>query len=246
MKKKLLLLLGLSVLTTSILTACTAQTKPDKTNAEAVVTSEVVSEVVSEIPSEEIESEVASEEKLMGGWEVCPTFNEMLAEDEKEIFDSAVTDEDPVYVLATQVVSGMNRAYLTFDGTSYGVEVVYTDLEGNSKSTSCTKIDLADLKTVNPDKEDTPAVGGWEIQGTGKALMLPGAEIQDSFEQATKDTMLNPIALLGSQLVNGINYTAITLDKDNNLYFTTWYAPFEGDATLTSNEQVDLTAYINN
>lgn len=200
---------------------------------------------------------------IVGGWETPEVAREDLAEDEKEIFDKAFegftgVGYEPVCVLATQVVSGTNYAYLarattvTAEPVSFfSIVKIYKDLNGNVELTSIADINLLDIATK--ENSDENLLGGWTITDTGKPGTLGSAEAQSSFEKAVEELIgqgYNPVQLLGRQVVAGTNYIALARGKvvgsegAPELYIISWYEDLEGNSTITDVRKFDLGYYV--
>ena len=192
---------------------------------------------------------------IVGGWEIAEVAREDLDENEKEIFEKAMEpilgeDYEPVCVLATQLVSGTNYAYLARGTTvtaepvsNFCIIKVYRDLQGH--------VELLDIKT----REDTDdaVLGGWQVKDSGRPGTLGSAEAQASFDKATADLVgvgYNPIQLLARQLVNGNNYIALvrgrafSVDDTPELYIMSWYEDLDGNSTVTEIRKFDLNYYV--
>ena len=201
-------------------------------------------------------------EELFGGWEMVDVSRTDLTDEEAEIFEKvkdAYLDDSyvPVRVLATQLVSGMNYAYLVGEKTAdgqpleYQIVKIYKDLQDNVELQSISAIEITDVKTA--DANDEPVVGGWEIQDTGRPGTLGSSEAQESFDKSTADldgVIYNPIQLLATQLVAGTNYKALALGKvvgnENHpgLYILTWYEDLDGNCQMTDIGRFDLLSYV--
>lgn len=105
------------------------------------------------------ESAAASEAKpegsaSLGGWQIFEDEKEAVPADAKEAFDSAIQgytgmNLEPKALLATQVVSGTNYAFLCLGERvvqnpvkGWYVVVVYKDLQGKAKISSVEDFDL--------------------------------------------------------------------------------------------------------
>lgn len=201
-------------------------------------------------------------EDLLGGWEMVDVSRTDLTDEEAEIFEKvkdAYLDDSyvPVRVLATQLVSGMNYAYLVCEHSDegqpkdYQIVKIYKDLQDNVELQSISDIEITDVKTT--DANDEPVVGGWEIQDTGRPGTLGSSEAQESFDKATADldgVIYNPIQLLATQLVAGTNYKALALGKvvgnedHPGLYILTWYEDLDGNCQMTDIGCFDLLSYV--
>ena len=201
-------------------------------------------------------------EQVVGGWTAYDGTTSSVADEERDIFDQAVATlegvrYEPVRVLATQVVSGTNYAFLARGTstaeptTSWYVVVAYRDLSGNVSCTSVKPIDLADPKTTN---ETTSAnmVGGWEVRDPADSVLEP-KEAADAFNKASEsyaDIALSPVATLGSQVVAGANYLVLCSGTPSGssarmqLYLATVYVNPQREATIADVHGFDLLAYV--
>ena len=202
-------------------------------------------------------------EQVAGGWTANEDATPSVTEEEGRMFDQAVASlegvrYEPVRVLAAQVVSGTNYAFLA-RGTettaeaaaSWYVVVVYRDLSGNVSLTSVKPIDLGDPKTTTEATSSNMA-GGWEVRDPAD-LPLEPREAADAFDKAAgsyADITLSPVVTLGSQVVAGANYLVLctgTPSGDNaraQLYLATVYVNLQREATITDVRGFDLLAYV--
>ena len=254
MKKRFLMIVGAAVLSAALLTGCT------KNNNQPMSEYPSVEDLSPTITSEEVVSEepVEADVPVLGGWEVYADYNQVLSEDELTLFEDGTSDLGsldltPVKVLATQLVSGTNTAYLVYggykdstDSPSYGIAIIYTNLNGDNSMTSLVFIDPTDLQISNPAGD---ALGSWEVVTSGKPGMLPSEEAEASFEDVAVDNaevIQNPVALLYTQVVAGTNYVAVSTGSDGNLYLTKWYRDLQGNASIIENGVVYWDAYAGN
>ena len=202
---KKLLKAGMAALLICSMGACTKKEEPAPETADPV-------------QEETAEPELAGE--AVGAWEVYKdAFGKNLTDDDTAHFEAAMegltgVGYTPVAVLARQVVSGENTAYLALGTTvtetpvtDFYVVVVYNNLQGGSEILSIKKIDLTDIKVT----EEAPAadlLGGWTVQGSGR----PGSLTEES-EAALMTALANftgmqimPVSLLGTQVVSGMNF----------------------------------------
>ncbi len=260
MKNKVIAILGTAVLIGALLVGCNKNTVVTETN-DVQEPSEVYSAVITDDSgredSEPEESEPVSKGMMTGGWAACADNNSKLTDEEQTIFDDALSemqglDYQGLAVIATQVVSGTNRAYLACGGAKgeekgYAIIVVYSDLQGNNIMNSEAIIDPTDLHIKDASGENL--LGGWKGIGTGKAWMLPSETAQESFEKlftTDDDTMRNPIALLDTQVVAGANYLAMSIDKQGNVYLSKWYRDLDGNAQILEDGVLDMDYYTQN
>ena len=200
---------------------------------------------------------------LVGGWEVAEVGRSEFEADEEEMFKKAMEvvlgeTYEPVCVLATQLVSGTNYAFLARGTTvtetpvsNFFVVTIYKDLEGNASLKGISEINLSDIHTRADVDEDI--VGGWEVRDSGKPGSLGSAEAQASFDNASEKLLgvgYNPIQMLATQLVAGTNYkalargTVVAPDERPELYVMTWYEDLEGNSQFTDIQKFDLNYYI--
>ena len=232
----------------SVLAACQSQ------GGSSAQTSEPEAQQTSDAP--------AAEPAVAGGWTVATDeVASQLTPDQQESFAQAMEgytglDLTPVAALGTQVVAGLNTAYLcqgttvtATPETGWYVAVVYQDLEGGSSITSVNEIDISDVKTA--DTFESGLAGGWQlIPNSSDAIVLPegasGAWAKAT--EAYEGELLVPIAVLGSQVVAGTNYLAIAsstgADEVTTLHVVTLYADLEGSGSFTDDALFDLLAYV--
>ncbi len=202
-------------------------------------------------------------EAIAGGWQVADVARTEMDEKEATVFAAATEkllgeNYEPVCVLATQVVSGTNYAFLArgtsvtaSPASSFLILKVYEDLQGNVKLESVSEIDVTDIH-VRADVDDN-ILGGWTVKDTGKPGSLGSEEAQSSFEKAMAEVLgvgYNPIQLLATQVVNGTNYIALvrgkalSVDDTPELYVISWYADLEGNSKVTEIKKFDLNYYV--
>lgn len=180
----------------------------------------------------------------VGGWQInTEETAAVLTEEEQEIFNKAQAgDYTAVALLATQVVAGTNYAFLAWNENGWAVVTVYRNLQGEASLLSIQPVDLNDVKTA---EAALPAgmAGGWAVREASNAAVLT-EEAHAAFASASLDRALSPIALLGTQLVAGMNYKVLALE-DGALCVVTVYQPLTGDAEITETVPFDLLAYVN-
>lgn len=101
------------------------------------------------------------------------------------------------------------------------------------------------LETESDNSTGSHLMGGWIIP-ENKTAELP-AEVLEAFNKATADFYENeykPVALLGSQVVAGMNYkilcTSNAEGSDSLYYVLTIYADLEGNASVTAIEEFNF------
>ena len=200
---------------------------------------------------------------IAGGWQTAEIGRIQLTDDEKAVFDKGMegivgVSYEPVCVLATQLVAGTNYAFLAYGTTvtanpesSYYIVAVNEDLDGNAELKGINKLDV--LNIAVEEGESGPMVGAWEVNDSGKPGSFGSNEAQSSFDKAVAEVdgiLYNPIQLLATQLVAGMNYTGLVVGKtvgmeDNPaLYVITWYADLQGNSTITDVKKLNLNYYV--
>jgi len=170
-----------------------------------------------------------------------------ISEEVLKVFGDAVGDlegaaYDPVRLLATQTVSGMNYAFLCRvtpvypdAQQEYSIVYVYADLEGKAEVTN-----IHDLTS-----SEEGVTGGWETIGK------ESTEISDAAIAALKKAAVKleresfePAEVLAVQVVAGMNYmllcksTPTGSDEDGKYCLVTIYENLEGEAEITSEEEL--------
>lgn len=184
-----------------------------------------------------------------GGWTVNTDFTgSKIPEDAAEAFEKAAEEYDgeapvPVAFLGTQVVAGMNYAYLCTENGGLCAVRVYRDLEENSRITQVVPVDIADYVSSGNSPKFMPSnlAGGWQINNACGAPLPEDAE--KAFEKAeasTEDISLTPVALLGTQVVAGMNYAIFCKARETSgdtspaFAVAVVYADLSGGAEITS------------
>ena len=245
MKKHISILSVAALAAAMILTGCTKPAEPEE---------------VKEPETTETETQT---ETLLGGWQPYTEYVELIGEEEKNIFTKATeglvgVKYSPVQVIATQLVSGTNYAYLAAAENvsaaadkGFAIVTVYADLNGNAEVTAINRLDITDMK-VKDNADDANLLGGWEVTDIGKVAGI-SAEGENAFSKALEGftgVSLKPIVLLGTQVVSGTNYmflsrgATVTAEPAMNLYVTTVYEDTTGKCTITDNQVFDLVHYV--
>ena len=203
------------------------------------------------------------ESEMVGAWKLFDKYNVVLNDKETEVFFKATTDMvsvlyTPIRVIATQVVNGTNYAYLATQTKiiadpveEFYIVKIFEDLDGNVEFKAVNKLDPQNI--VEKESANEPLLGGWEIMATDNSGVLLDENAQASFNKAMMGyTGLNlqPIQLLATQLVSGMNYMALCRGEtvtDNptvGLYVVTWYAPLDGASEITDLKLLNLEYYV--
>lgn len=213
------------------------------------------------VPETSVETE-ADPSATVGGWTLPSAISSTLTAEEQAIFDKAIegitgVGYDPVAVIATQVVSGTNRAYLCRGtlvtpggGQCWYIVTVYENLQGDVEIREIKEFDFSN-PIYATGEADGMVLGGWQIVEP-TAVMIP-TEAAEALAKATEGTLgyeYTPIALLGTQLVSGTNYrilaygAPVTPDAQGTLHVLDVYMSLDGTAELTGMGALDITAYV--
>ena len=201
---------------------------------------------------------------LTGGWELYENEANVLPEKVQTAFDKATetftgSELKPVAYIASQVVAGTNYMILCEAATTsenpsitYQMVVVYADLKGNAEITQIKEFDLmAYTEGENTEISTEKLAGGWEVAENNSSVVIP-QYAKDIFDKAAEKLVgneLEPMALLGTQIVAGTNYaflcfsTLQTEETINGIQVVTVYADLNGNADVTNICTVDPKDY---
>lgn len=209
-------------------------------------------------------SETETSEPVAGGWELFDNKTNVLPEDVQASFDKASetftgSELKPVAYVASQVVAGTNYMILCEAATtteqpktSYQMVIVYADLEGKAEITQMKEFDLTAY--VEGDSTEISAeklAGGWEPAEDRSSVVIP-QEAKDVFDKAAGNldgNELEPMALLGTQVVAGTNYAFLcfsTLQTEETIHgiqVVTVYEDLDGNAEIINICTVDPADY---
>lgn len=203
--------------------------------------------------------ETESSEAVSGGWELVQHDEASLPEEVQLAWDKAAEsytgDElKPVVYIASQVVAGVNYMILceTTDPVAYKMATVYKDLDGNAEISAVNDFDLtAYTEGENTEINSGELAGGWDVPEDTKGLPIPD-EAQAAFEKAAAEldgNVIEPLALLGTQLVSGTNYALlcksmlVTEQPVTGIQVVTVYEDLDGNAeiiNISTLEQADF------
>lgn len=212
-----------------------------------------------------------------GAWQTSTDASSKVSSDEEAIFESATSqgaqpesdgsdgddqdadDQDSdsgdsssctaIAVVAKQVTSGTNYAFLGYKDSSWCIFNVSTDADGNASLTSSKTIDVANVNTTSDSAG--PMAGGWNASDAEAGSI--SSDAQSAFDTAASSytgVSLKPIACLGSQVTNGENYKVLcvgaptTQDSTEQLYVATIYADPNGGASFSDVSVFDLASYL--
>ena len=189
-------------------------------------------------------------EAVSGGWEL-PAVSEAvsLPQEVQEGFDKAAEQGlTPVALVAQQVVAGTNDLLLCTDGSGYQMVVLYRDLQGGAEVTNSTPFPVEEYtQSAEEAVPAEPLSGGWSAPEEVTALPLP-EDAQTAFDKALAGftgSDVEPMALLGTQVVAGMNYailcrvTPVTPDPIPSVQVVTVYADLQDNASFTAFQMVD-------
>ncbi len=240
--KKFAILLAAALAVVGCLTACGGgQPEPPIQGSSSVV--------------EPIESGVIDPGMVAGGWTINNDETKgFLPEGFEAVFNKALEGYagmgfEPVAYLGSQVVAGTNHMVLC-KGTMVTAEpitelkvvVIYEDLEGNAEITKVSDFNLGAISEMDSSKTEAGLAGGWQVTDTIGVVNMP-ADAQGAFDKAMEGmTGVNyqPMALLGTQVVAGVNYailchgTTVTAEPVNNIYVVFVYAGLDGSASVNN------------
>ena len=214
--------------------------------------------------STEQSSEDAASEAVSGGWELTENEAVSLPDEVQTAFDKAIesftgSDLKPVAYVADQVVAGMNYMILceattvtAEPETTYQMIIIYADLEGNAEITTVKDFDMvAYTEGDSTDINTEELVGGWNVPEETTVASIPD-EAAEAFDKASSEldgNELEPMALLGTQLVAGTNYaflcksTLTTQEPISGIQIVTVYADLEGNAEITNISTLEPADY---
>ena len=209
-------------------------------------------------------AEMSAEESVSGGWDLFDNEANALPEDVQTAFDKAAetftgSELKPVAYVASQVVAGTNYMILCEAAptterpkTSYQMVIVYADLEGNAEITQIKEFDLtAYTDGNNTEISAEQLAGGWQVAEDRSSVVIP-QDAKDVFDKAVENldgNELEPMALLGTQVVAGTNYaflcfsTLQTEETINGIQVVTVYEDLDGNAEITNICTVDPADY---
>ncbi len=185
----------------------------------------------------------ANDVPVSGGWTLGEQEAVTLPEDVRTAFDKVAAGENlvPVALVAQQVVAGTNDMLLCRVGDEYRIIVVYRDLQGGATLAKSSVFPLADYIQDGGEAPAEVLAGGWYAPEETTALPLP-EDAQTAFDKALEGftgSTVTPMALLGTQVVAGVNYailcrvTPVVPDAVSSTQVVTVYADLQGNAAFT-------------
>lgn len=207
-------------------------------------------------------SSVPASAATAGGWSVSKARYSFLTSGQQKIFNKAVkkvtgVSYQPVALLAKQVVAGTNYVFLCQGTTvtakpkkAWYVLTAYKDLNKKVTLSSVKKIKLGKIK-VNENPRGEILEGGLKITKFKNKPAALSAPVRIVFNKGIENftgNELRPIALLGTQVVSGMNHKFLcygTGAAGADLYVVDIYLDLEGNCSLTNCAPLNLEAYVN-
>ena len=194
--------------------------------------------------------EEKSDRQMTGGWAAAES-NE-VTDKQMQYFKDAIKPingyyYEPVALLGTQVVSGVNYVFLcksTLDANSAAEPMkftyIYVNTAGEAKFMGDKKVDL-------PGSDSTQKAGGWTI-AKDPAVTADIQAIVDKASETRLGAKYEAVAYLASQVVSGKNHvilvqtTPVTADAHaaGSYLIITVYENLEGKCEITQSKDVNL------
>lgn len=263
--KKSIALLIVAVLVAASLSGCAKKQTVDpaefkmKGNEEGQVEMKKTGEIapdgqeIYDATGDEEVVDVTDGDILMGGWNIGIAEGAALPEEVQTAFDKALEGYvgmslEPIAYLGSQVVAGANYAILC-KGTpvvpgatpALKVVIIYAALDGSASISSVSDFSVADYNTGDMNtKAETGVPGGW-FASTEPACEL-GEEPAEALNKALEGFVgsnVEPLAVVGSQVVAGMNFayicrlTTVTPDAMPSLGVVIVYRDLSGNASIS-------------
>lgn len=201
-----------------------------------------------------------------GPFTVSKLYREALTEEEKERFEKGVLGQiavgyEPVQVLASQTVNGVNYAYLAYgtfvlSGTqeTYCIIVIHEDPDGSTELLHSEVLDVNDPK-LKDELSGEALLGAWEVSDN-EADGLISDEVDEAFFKAmeTADDSVAytvPIALLGTaEDGDAVTYRMLVRGSAESIYPKKALFVFDVEkkadqtCSVISCKPLDLAAYV--
>ena len=197
-----------------------------------------------------------SEAPVVSGFTVTNAIEAAFPDDVKKVFDEAAAQYNggtliPVALLATQVVSGTNYAFLVQDAIGepqYQVMIAWQDPEGNVTLTSIQEIDLAADEFGGEMPQGV--TGGWQI--ADQTYAAPNKTDMEVLSNATEGSEnYELVANLATQIVAGTNYKLLVKvhdvqqsgDPATKLFVKTIYQDLDGKCEVLDSVEFNVADY---
>lgn len=197
-------------------------------------------------------TEEVDDAPMAGGWTLTADKAAALPAELRDAFTQAAGDKlIPIALVGEQVVAGKNFMFLCNDGGAYKMIVIYRDFQGKAELTQNFAFDLTDYTQGKSAEPGQALPGGWAAPEDLSSVPLT-EEAQKAFDKAIGNfvgSSIEPMALLGTQVVAGINYailcrvTPVVPDAVSTIQVVTVYADLQGNAEFTSFCMLDHARY---
>ena len=199
--------------------------------------------------------EIGADEPVVGGWTIIGEGKAQLPEEAEQAFKTVTekllgADYVPVAYLGSQVVAGMNYAILCTRTlvtanpvTDLAVLTVYVDLTGSAELLNISDFNIGDYAQAEDPGAPEQLMGGWQAPETAEAMDAMPQDAATAYTKAFEGFVgndLTPVALLGTQVVAGMNYaflchsSLVTLEPVVSMQLVVIYADLSGNATVTN------------
>ena len=191
----------------------------------------------------------ANSTQIAGGYTMIKQNPVQLPNEVQAGFDKAAAGENltPVALVAQQIVAGTNDMILCQKDNEYKMIVIYRDLQGNAQLSKTTPFTLTDYTQGGGEAKNEVLAGGWYAPNEVTSLPLPD-EAKAALDKALSGFVgsnIEPMALLGTQVVAGTNYailcrvTPVTPDAISSVQVVTVYADLQGNASFINFIPID-------
>ena len=195
------------------------------------------------------------ETPVTGGWTLTAGETAVqLPEEAQDAFDKASDSKlTPIALVSEQMVAGKNYLVLCTEDGAYRMAVLYRDLQGNAQLTNTADFDLGNYTQGESAAPAELMPGGWYGPDETTVLPLP-EDARKAFDKAMEDldgSSVEPMALLGTQVVAGTNYavlcrvTPVTPDAVSTVQVAVVYADLQGGASFRSFVLIDPADFNN-
>ena len=217
-----------------------------------------------ETTAEEAEEVVEEAGAIAGGWTISEELtNASVPSDVAELLEKGLEGYagmglEPVALLGTQVVAGVNYAILckgttvtATPVTKLVVAILYADLEGNAEIRNVADFNLSDYANTDVAVEAEQLAGGWSVYEEVPNIVL-SERAQNAFDSATEELLgvgYSQIAVLGTQVVAGTNYailalkTTVTAEPVSQMCVVTIYAGVDGSNELLTIADINIADF---
>ena len=180
---------------------------------------------------------VAASAEMAGGWTIP---EQTFPSDEAfDVFVNAMgeeTDQLPQAVLGTQVVAGLNYAFLTRNDNGWNIVYLYHSVSGEDSLLRVQNL----VKTAGEGM-----VGGLTSLGEAGLSLEELDKLNTALFDNLKDVEVKEFSVLCTQVVAGVNYLVLARVADESGEYwalTTVYADLASNVSVTDMQKVELSA----